>query len=124
MRASRQGGHNSRAGEAVVTPGRRGRYSTEFKAEAAHQVIDSRRSVAEVARELNVGVQSLGSWVRDERRRRAAARGSGLEPLTGAERTELEGLRKQVADLEKDVLFLGKASAYFASNPPRRSGSR
>jgi transposase-like protein len=44
--------------------------------------------------------------------------------LTPAERAELVRLRKQVAEQEKDLAFLGKVSAYFASNPPRRSDSR
>lgn len=104
--------------------GRRRKFTTEFKVEAAHRVIDSGRSVAEVARELNVGEQSLGSWVRDERRRIEAAKGTELEPLSGAERAELLRLRRQVAEQEKDLAFLGKAAAYFASSPPKRSDSR
>ncbi|QNK81554.1 transposase [Nakamurella sp. PAMC28650] len=35
--------------------------------EAAHRVIDTGRTVAEVARDLGVGEQLLGRWVRDER---------------------------------------------------------
>jgi len=103
---------------------RRRKFTTEYKVEAVHRVIDSGRSIAEVARELNVGEQSLGAWVRDERRRLEAAKGTDLEPLTGAERAELVRLRKQVAELAKDNEFLGKASAYFASMPARRSDSR
>jgi transposase-like protein len=110
--------------EDVVISGRRRKFTTEFKVEAAHRVIDSGRSVAEVARELNVGEQSLGSWVRDERRRIEAAKGTELEPLSGAERAELLRLRRQVAEQEKDLAFLGKAAAYFASSPPKRSDSR
>lgn len=102
----------------------RRKFTTEYKVEAAHRVIDSGRSIVEVARELNVGEQSLGAWVRDERRRIEAAKGTELEPLTGAERAELVRLRKQVTDLQKDNEFLGKASAYFASMPARRSDSR
>ena len=102
----------------------RRKFTTEYKVEAAHRVIDSGRSIVEVARELNVGEQSLGAWVRDERRRIEAAKGTELEPLTGAERAELVRLRKQVIDLQKDNEFLGKASAYFASMPARRSDSR
>ena len=60
----------------------RRKFTTEFKVEAAHRVIDSGRSIAEVARELSVGEQSLGVWVRDERRRMDAARGTENEPLT------------------------------------------
>jgi transposase len=102
--------------------GRR-KYSAEFKVEAAHRVIDSGRSVSEVARELTIGEMSLGRWVRDERARMEAAKGTELEPLTGAERAELMRLRKQVHELSRDNEFLGKASAYFAANPPKRSDS-
>ena len=102
----------------------RRKFTTEFKVEAAHRVIDSGRSIAEVARELSVGEQSLGGWVRDERRRMDAARGTENEPLTPQEKTEFATLRKKVVELEKDLLFLGKAAAYFAANPPRRSDSR
>ncbi len=100
--------------------GRR-KFSTEFKVEAAHRVIDSGRSVSEVARELTINDMTLGRWVRDERARMEPAKGTELEPLTGVERAELLRLRKQVIEPEKDLLFLGKASAYFAANPLKRS---
>ncbi|MGH8965420.1 MAG: hypothetical protein ACRDXB_08840, partial [Actinomycetes bacterium] len=58
----------------------------------------------------------LGRWVADERRRTEAAAVHGETPLTAAERAELVRLRKQVADQEKDLAFLKKASAYFAAN--------
>jgi transposase-like protein len=96
---------------------RRRKFTTEYKVEAAHRVIDSGRSIAEVARELNVGEQSLGAWVRDERRRIEAVKGTELEPLTGAERAELQRLRKQVAEQEKDLAFLGKVFMPTVSAP-------
>jgi transposase-like protein len=101
----------------------RRKFSADFKVEAAHRVIDSGRSVSEVARELTIGEVLLGRWVRDERARMEAAKGTELEPLSGAERAELLRLRKRVAEQEKDIAFLGKASAYFAANPPKRSDS-
>jgi transposase len=93
-------------------------FTTEYKVEAAHRVIDSGRTIAEVARELGVNEGLLGRWVADERRRveAAAARNDELPP---AERTELARLRKQVAEQEKDIAFLKKASAYFAASQPR-----
>lgn len=102
----------------------RRKFSTEFKVEAAHRVIDSGRSISEVARELGLFEVSLGNWVRAERRRIEAAKGTDVEPLSGAERVELLRLRKQVTELEKDLAFLGKAAAYFASNPPKQNGLR
>lgn len=91
-------------------------YTTEYKVEAAHRVIDSKRSIAEVANELGVDEGPLGRWVRDERQRIDAAKGHHEEPLSGAERSELLRLRKQVVEQEKDLAFLKKASAYFAAN--------
>ena len=91
-------------------------FTTEYKVEAAHRVIDTGRSVAEVARELGMGEQLLGRWVRDERVRTEAATVNGTAPLTGAERAELQRLRRQVTEQEKDIAFLKKASAYFAAN--------
>lgn len=43
------------------------RFTAEYRVEAAHRVIDTDRQVAELARELDVGEQLLGRWVRDER---------------------------------------------------------
>jgi transposase len=102
----------------------RRKFTLEFKTEAAHRVIDSGRSVREVAGELSVLESSLFRWVRDERRRLEAVQGTSDEPLSPAERAELLALRRQVAEQDKDLAFLGKAAAYFASNPPKTNGSR
>ncbi|MDA8385808.1 MAG: transposase [Actinomycetota bacterium] len=102
----------------------RRRFTLEFKTEAAHRVIDSGRSVAEVARELSIGQEALYRWVRDERRRLEAASASGDEPLTPAERQELIRLRRELAELRKDNEFLGKVAAYFAAKPPSKKDLR
>lgn len=57
-------------------------FSTEYKVEAAHRVIDSGRTIAEVARELGVNEGLSGCWVADERRRIDAAATTGDEPFT------------------------------------------
>jgi transposase len=102
----------------------RRRFTLEFKIEAAHRVIDTGRTIAEVAGELSVTDSSLARWVRDERRRLETVAGGSEEPLTGAERSELLRLRRQVAEQDKDLAFLGKAAAYFASNPPKQRDLR
>ena len=102
----------------------RRKYTLEFKTEAAHRVIDSGRSVADVAREISVPETYLYKWVRDERRRLEALEGTSDEPLSPKERAELIRLRRQVAEQEKDLEFLGKVAAHFASKPPKASGSR
>lgn len=50
--------------------------------------------------------------------------GTSDEQLSPAERAELLRLRRQVAEREKDLVFLGKAAAYFASKPPKQSDLR
>ena len=94
-------------------------FTTEYKVEAAHRVIDSGRTIAEVARELGLNEALLGRWVADQRRRVEAAAAHNEVPLTPAERAELSRLRKQVVEQEKDIAFLKKASAYFAANGPK-----
>ena len=101
----------------------RRKFTLEFKTEAAHRVIDSGRSVVEVAKEIAVPDNSLFRWVRDERRRMEALEGTSDEPLSASERAELLRLRRQVTEQEKDNEFLKKAAAYFAANPPKRRGS-
>jgi transposase-like protein len=88
-------------------------------------VIDGNRRVSDVARELDLHENLLHKWVADERRRMAAAGGSGgpdpggRAPLSANERAELVRLRAQVAEQSKDIAFLEKASAYFAAQHRR-----
>ncbi|MFF1613444.1 transposase [Amycolatopsis sp. NPDC058278] len=98
-------------------------YTAEYKVEAAHRVIDSGRTITEVARELGIDAGMLSVWVKDERRRITAAEAHGDKPLEAAERAELQRLRQQVGELEKDNAFLVKASAYFAAMQKNQPGS-
>ena len=102
----------------------RRKFTLEFRTEAAHRVIDTGRTVRDVAHELSVLENSLSKWVRDERRRMEAVAVTSEEPLSSAERSELVRLRRQVAEQEKDLAFLGKAAAYFAANPPKQRDLR
>lgn len=95
-------------------------YTPAYKKEAAHLVIDTGRTIAEVAREIGIGEQLLGRWVAKER----AEMDDPPEAIDADERAELERLRREVAELRMDREFLKKAAAFFAaeqSNPPRRS---
>lgn len=100
---------------------KRATYTPEYRREAAYLVIDTGRTVAAVAREIGVGEQLLGRWVRAERDR---AGGGAEAALDVDERAELERLRREVQELRMDNEFLGKAAAFFASKQNPRSGSR
>lgn len=86
--------------------------------EAGRLVIETGRPIAHVARELGVGEQLLGRWVRLEREV-----DGGVGELSVDERAELNRLRREVAELRKGNEFLGKAAAFFASKPLRVNGS-
>ena len=45
-------------------------------------------------------------------------------PLTAAERAELIRLRRELAELQKDNAFLGKAAAYFAATQANKKDLR
>jgi len=87
---------------------RRRKFTPEYRREAARLVIDSGRSIADVAQELGLGAQLLGRWVRAEREQVDPA------PLDVNERAELKRLRQENVSLRLDNEFLGKAAAFFA----------
>ena len=67
-------------------------------------VLDSRRSVRDVAAELGINRETLRNWVTAERRARAA----GPAALGAHERLELARLRRKVAELEVEREILKK----------------
>ena len=84
------------------------RYSEEFKAEAAKQVIDQGRSVREVATRLGISIDSLYAWVREQRKVPATRQ---VDASLAAENRRLQAELKWVTK-ERDILK--KAAAYFA----------
>ena len=84
------------------------RYSDDFKAEAAKQVIDQGRSVREVSSRLGVSIDSLYAWVRDQRKVPATRQ---ADVSLAAENRRLQTELKRVTE-ERDILK--KAAAYFA----------
>lgn len=84
------------------------KFSPEFKAEVVRAVIESSRTIAEVAREHGVGPETLRNWVNAYRREHADEQ----PELTENERSELARLRKENRELKAEREFLGKAAAY------------
>ena len=83
-------------------------YTPKYRREAAHLVIGTGRTIAEVARDIGVGEALLGRWVAIERSRMD----DPSEAVDADERAELERLRRENAELRMDREFLKKAAAY------------
>ena len=84
----------------------RRRFSDEFKSETVKLVMQSNRSMADVAMELGINAKSIGEWVK-----RAEESGQAIED---DERAELRRLRKEVHELRMEKEILRKATAFFA----------
>ena len=86
--------------------GKRRKYTSEFREQAARLVIETGRPVAHVAAEIGVGEQVPGRWVRLQRQ--AAEAGDTARVLDADERAELERLRRENAELRLDLEVLNK----------------
>lgn len=89
----------------------RRRFTPQQKAQAVELVRTSGKSIAEVARDLDLTPSVLGNWVRQ------AGIDMKKDPkgaLTTEERQELIQLRRDKKRLEQENAFLKKASAFFA----------
>ncbi len=93
----------------------RRKYTAEFKAHAI-EVVRSGRPVAELGRELNIGVDLIYSWLRESNTRLPGAQGAQIGsggPTAGGEGAaadELRALRRRVARLELENDILKKAA--------------
>jgi transposase len=117
-----------------MAKGREGRrqrrsFTDEFKAGAVRLVLDEGKTVAQVARDIDLTPSALAGWVEQAR----ADRSKGKTGLTTEERLELAKLRKENRELrmERDLLKNYRAPRRFLLEeklgsdtlaPPERSG--
>jgi transposase len=85
-------------------------FTDEFKAAAVRRVRDG-KTVAQVARELDLTASALSKWVEQWR---ADEGKSSRGTLTTDEKEELADLRKEVRQLRVEREILKKAAAFFA----------
>jgi transposase len=77
-------------------------------------VLETRRPIAEIARELEVNEGTLGNWVNAWRRENPEP-----EPdLTPVERAKVKMMEDEIRRLRLENEFLKKAAAFFAKTQP------
>jgi transposase len=95
----------------VMERRKRRAFTREFKAETVRLVVEGKRPIAEVARDLDLTESALRNWVHQAEI--DAGRDQHGE-LTTAEREELARLRREVKTLRMEREILKKAAAFFA----------
>jgi transposase len=99
----------------MVTAKDRKRYSREYKLEAVKLCEESGKSVAEIARELDISVHQLRNWrFLAKKNKENAFPGSGRKDTVD----ELTRLRKEVKELRQERDILKKTAIYFAKEIP------
>lgn len=91
---------------------RRGTFSQEFKEQLVGAYLEQRnqKTLAQVARENGVGVETLRAWVK----KHVAENPQAEPPLSVSERARLAELEREVRELKLEREFLGKAAAFSA----------
>jgi len=82
-------------------------YTTEFKLQAVHQVMETDKTVSEVSRKLGIADNLLRRWCKEH---------ESLESLPKTEESkedEIRRLRAELMSLKEDNEILKKAAAYF-----------
>ena len=90
---------------------KRRKHTEEFRAGAVRLVLEEGKSVAEVARDLDIHRSLLSTWVR---RAKIDAGKGPAGALTTSEREELARLKKENRELRMERELLKKAAAFFA----------
>jgi transposase len=89
------------------------RYTPEFRDAAVKQVMEGGRSLAAVARSLEMSSKSLANWVYRARKGQDLIKRAPAQPVSDLE-AELSRLRQENAKLRVEKEILKKAAAYFA----------
>ena len=90
-----------------------GRYTREFREEAAKMVTEERISLPEVARRLSLPPSTLATWVKQFKAGRLGEVGKTYRPLTEIE-MDLARTKRELAEVKMERDILKKAAAYFA----------
>ncbi|MGI6656775.1 MAG: transposase [Desulfobulbus sp.] len=90
-----------------------GRYTKEFREEAARMVLEDGQSAGEVSARLSLPKSTLENWVRAARAGKLGDIGKNRQPLTEVE-AELAQVKQELAITRMERDILKKAAVYFA----------
>lgn len=91
----------------------RRRFTQEFKDELVCEVIETSKSIVDVAKAYGVGAETLRRWVVRYRE----VHGVAVAELSAPDRVKFKELERENQDLRAEMAFLKKAASYFAREP-------
>src|SRR5512135_2222507 len=90
-------------------------YTPEFRDAAVKQVVEGGRSIASVARSLEMSSKSLANWVYQARKGEALVKRTPVQPVPELQ-AELSRLRQENAKLKLEKEILSRQSRNQTSN--------
>ena len=100
---------------------KRNRYDETFKTEAVSLALSGELSYAEVARDLGINYTTLCNWItqtmKNPKSPTSTAKAPNKQDYQALERQN-RALQKELDLRKREIEFLKKASAYFASLKP------
>jgi transposase len=94
--------------------GRLSKFTEEEKLAAVRLVTEGGRSALSVANEYGIHENTVWKW---KRQYEINPEGAFVKVVSVDSNAEAERLKRRVRELENEVEFLKKVSAYFAKNP-------
>jgi transposase len=91
----------------------RQQYTREFKIEAVRLVVEEKRPLSQVARELGIGRNLLQRWKKEFEGAGRADAFPGHGKLSSQDE-EIRRLKRELEQARQENAFLKKAAAYFA----------
>lgn len=90
----------------------RRQFTVEFKRNAVSLVIDEKRGISEVARNLNISAKTLSTWLRQYKGKLEGKIASNVDDKT----MEMAAIIAENQRLKAEVLLLKKFAAYLSKN--------
>ncbi|EGL81409.1 transposase IS3/IS911 family protein [Caldalkalibacillus thermarum TA2.A1] len=90
-------------------------YDLEYKRQTVEYILEERKSVAQVARELDISPNTLYGWLKQYKRKSKQIDGQGGESQPFDEQ-DIRQLQKQIRDLQEENAILKKAMHIFAKD--------
>lgn len=90
-------------------------FDYEFKIQTARMVVEERRKVKQVSRELDIPYDTLRNWIKLYKEKQSAAvEGSGKVP---SNQKPIKDLEREIRELKEENEILKKAMHVFTKNP-------